>query len=309
MKKAVSLLLSTVIIIACALLCSSCGDNNANVSDPSSDIGSSQKAYGKYVFAVRSNPQVSLSCGTNDTVLYVNFDNDDARTAYADMDWVGKQQSDCLKEMIAAAKQGGYLKDGGTVTLQIRDCTDEQLIADKLAAAKETVSDAAKAENLNVTVQTEEGGNTSPATSSSETGNASSAGNTPAFTENDIYGTYNYYILNDTELKIFTVAINEETFEYSYTVCTPYDPSQDFQEDLQYAKIINGVSYIGRYGDGCFMILTKLTKDSLTAKDEEGQANYTHKFTYDPAKRSLTFTQIDQDGLSSDFLNIALVKE
>lgn len=69
------------------------------------------------VLTVSINPEVDLEIDKDGNVFSVDFRNEDATTAYQDLNLVGMQAEDAVNLIVETADKKGYLKDDGGVTL------------------------------------------------------------------------------------------------------------------------------------------------------------------------------------------------
>ena len=104
MKKFVKYLLVICLMIPFAFMFAGCGENN----EP------------RNVMSLSVNPDVSFVLDSNNNVVSVKYENDDAGTIYADVNFDGKSLENTIQIFIERAAISGHITlDGDEVTIDI----------------------------------------------------------------------------------------------------------------------------------------------------------------------------------------------
>lgn len=96
-----------------------------------------------YSLTVSINPEVKLYFDASDVIVGVEYKNEDAIDAYADLELVGASSKDGLNQLIDAAVEKDYLKDDGQVSIELTEVVDETAITDNtpLIQAQEIIAE------------------------------------------------------------------------------------------------------------------------------------------------------------------------
>lgn len=83
---------------------------------------------------VTINPDADILTDQDGKVVEIVCNNDDAITAYGNLEVAGKELEDVAKEMVKAATDAGFMQDAKPVTLSIVDaeCTGQELLDEAL---------------------------------------------------------------------------------------------------------------------------------------------------------------------------------
>lgn len=152
MKKILAAALALCLLLALG----ACGNSDRPASDGSSD---EQDAFVTpagcvTVLQITINPQFRLYLDADDKVLAVEPLNADARSIVKDVDTASGDRDTVIRSILTAAKNGGFVKNGSTVNLQIME-TDKADGADQalLKATEMVVAQAAVDLNVTLTVK------------------------------------------------------------------------------------------------------------------------------------------------------------
>ena len=106
------------------------------------------------VLQITINPQFRLYLDADDKVLAVEPLNADARSVVKDVDTASGDRDAVIRSILTAAKNGGFVKNGSTVNLQVME-TEKAEGADQalLKAAEMVVAQAAVDLNVTLTVK------------------------------------------------------------------------------------------------------------------------------------------------------------
>lgn len=134
MKKFVKYLLVICLMIPFAFMFAGCGENN----EPNN------------VMSLSVNPDVSFVLDSNNNVVSVKYENEDAGTIYADVNFDGKSLEDTIQIFIERAAISGHITlDGDKVTI---DITGQANIEDLKNAAKQQVEKTFESMGVEVNV-------------------------------------------------------------------------------------------------------------------------------------------------------------
>ena len=95
-------------------------DDNDGAASKEESSQASDRVYSKEcvgVLTISINPEVDLEIDKDGKVLAVVFRNEDAKTAYQDLNLEGIAAEDAVKMIVETADKKGYLKDDGGVTV------------------------------------------------------------------------------------------------------------------------------------------------------------------------------------------------
>ena len=152
MKKILAAALALCLLLALG----ACGNSDRPASADSSD---EQDAFVTpagcvTVLQITINPQFRLYLDADDKVLAVEPLNADARSVVKDVDTASGDRDTVIRSILTAAKNGGFVKNGSTVNLQVME-TDKAEGADQalLKAAEMVVAQAAVDLNVTLTVK------------------------------------------------------------------------------------------------------------------------------------------------------------
>lgn len=96
---------------------------------------------------VTINPQVKLYLDKDNVVIGVEYLNEDAKAAFAKVNFSDVTIEACMDEMISAAVESEFLSDGKDVSIEISEIKDGSIDSEKLCEQVETVVLAAVEEN------------------------------------------------------------------------------------------------------------------------------------------------------------------
>lgn len=152
MKKFLAAALALCLLLALG----ACGNSDRPASDGSSDAQDAfvTPAGCVTVLQITINPQFRLYLDADDKVLAVEPLNADARSIVKDVDTATGDRDTVIRSILTAAKNGGFVKNGSTVNLQIME-TDKADGADQalLKATEMVVAQAAVDLNVTLTVK------------------------------------------------------------------------------------------------------------------------------------------------------------
>ena len=152
MKKILAAALALCLLLALG----ACGNSDRPAPDGSSDAQDAfvTPAGCVTVLQITINPQFRLYLDADDKVLAVEPLNADARSIVKDVDTASGDRDTVIRSILTAAKNGGFVKNGSTVNLQIME-TDKADGADQalLKATEMVVAQAAVDLNVTLTVK------------------------------------------------------------------------------------------------------------------------------------------------------------
>lgn len=163
MKKRILL----VICLALVLIISGCGTSKGVSSEEgtgaSSESEQSSAAVSEEVqdqipeeyamaIIVTINPKVKLYLDADGIITGVEYLNEDAKTAFATIDFSGMTMEQGMNEIVTAAVETEFLADGKTVSIDIAEIKDESCDGAQLCAEAETAVTEA-IDNIQVEVQ------------------------------------------------------------------------------------------------------------------------------------------------------------
>lgn len=93
------------------------------------------------VLTVKINPQFNLYLDKDGKVLALEAINDDARSIESKISVIGKGLEAALVDVVKAANEGGFINDGGAVTIEITEAKD--IDVEDIRAKAEGAADAA----------------------------------------------------------------------------------------------------------------------------------------------------------------------
>ena len=96
---------------------------------------------------VTINPQLKLYLDKDNVVIGVEYLNEDAKAAFAKVNFSDVTIEVCIDEMISAAVESEFLADGKDVSIEISEIKDGSIDSEKLCEQVETVVIAAVEEN------------------------------------------------------------------------------------------------------------------------------------------------------------------
>ena len=96
---------------------------------------------------VTINPQVKLYLDKDNVVIGVEYLNEDAKAAFAKVNFSDVTIEVCIDEMISAAVESEFLADGKDVSIEISEIKDGSIDSEKLCEQVETVVIVAVEEN------------------------------------------------------------------------------------------------------------------------------------------------------------------
>lgn len=96
-----------------------------------------------YSLTVSINPLVKLYFDASDIIVGVEYQNEDAIEAYADLKLVGASSKEGLESLIDAAVDKNYLKEDGQISIELTEVVDTVAITENtpLMQAKEIVAE------------------------------------------------------------------------------------------------------------------------------------------------------------------------
>ncbi len=184
MKKILAAALALCLLLALG----ACGNSDRPAPDGSSDAQDAfvTPAGCVTVLQITINPQFRLYLDADDKVLAVEPLNADARSIVKDVDTASGDRDTVIRSILTAAKNGGFVKNGSTVNLQIME-TDKADGADQalLKATEMVVAQAAVDLNVTLTVKklaTPSTTSTTVATTAAGTASVTAASGTSAGT-------------------------------------------------------------------------------------------------------------------------------
>lgn len=123
-----------------------------------------------YSLTVSINPEVKLYFDISDIIVGIEYKNEDAIDAYADLELVGTSSKEGLSMLIDAASKKNYLKEDGQVSIELSDVMDEQITdsapllraqeiiaehIEELAIATEATDEEETQPAMNISIQTD----------------------------------------------------------------------------------------------------------------------------------------------------------
>ena len=125
----------------------------AEKEEPATETGETQKVtvedqiptdYAAAII-VTINPQVKMYVDVNNTIVGIEYLNEDAKTAYAGIDFLGKTVEEGMEQLVDAAVEKEFLTDGKEVSVDVAEVRDESYDCTKVCAkAEAAVTEAAK---------------------------------------------------------------------------------------------------------------------------------------------------------------------
>lgn len=88
---------------------------------------------------VTINPQVKLYLDKDNVVIGVEYLNEDAKVAFANVNFSDVTIETCMDEMISAAVENEFLTDGKDVSIEISEIKDESIDSEKHVVEQEYV--------------------------------------------------------------------------------------------------------------------------------------------------------------------------
>lgn len=133
-KKLLSIVLSLCLIIPCLLSLTACGNGNLKTMD------------------ISVNPEMSFVVNGNNKIVNVMFENDDAGTIYANVDFAGMSVESAIKVVVERSAISGHFNlNGEEVSLEIAGANDADV--EKLKnIAKEKIEEVCNTLGVQVTV-------------------------------------------------------------------------------------------------------------------------------------------------------------
>lgn len=105
---------------------------------------------------VTINPQVKLYVDVDNTIVGIEYLNEDAKTAYAVIDFSGLTVEEGMEQLIDAAVEKEFLTDGKEVSIDVAEVRDESYDCEAACAkAKAAVTETTQKCQLEVVISTE----------------------------------------------------------------------------------------------------------------------------------------------------------
>lgn len=101
---------------------------------------------------VTINPDLALYLDADQNVVFVEYLNDDAKNAYADIDMQGVRFDAALKVIVETAVDEGYLIEGKTVSVDVAECDETVSVAEITAQIETSVQEAATQKEVGATL-------------------------------------------------------------------------------------------------------------------------------------------------------------
>ena len=96
---------------------------------------------------VTINPQVKLYLDAYNVIVGVEYLNEDAKTAFSDIDFSNVTVEEGMEKIIHAAVEKEFLTDGKDVSIDVAEIRDESCDGDAVCAEAETAAGKAAEEN------------------------------------------------------------------------------------------------------------------------------------------------------------------
>lgn len=139
MKKVFSFVLALCLIIPCLFFLTACGEDKSDRT-----------------MKMSLNPDVSFVVDGKDNIVSVSFDNQDAGTIYADVNFVGKNVDEAVKIFVEYSAISGHLNfSGDEVTLEVNGSVEAD-ITDLEQKVKKQVEQTFDSLGVNVNVKIQE---------------------------------------------------------------------------------------------------------------------------------------------------------
>lgn len=149
MRKHTLLAISLTLIFL--LVFSGCAQTQ---SQPTAATFTPPKEYA-VALTVTINPEIKLYLDNENKILATEFLNEDAKTAYSDLNLNGLTLDSGISKIVATAIDKKYLKSGADVTVEVTKINDETVTAEKLLdSSKEAVSKTLKEKSFSANVVT-----------------------------------------------------------------------------------------------------------------------------------------------------------
>ena len=138
-KRILSLILAICLIIPCAFMLTACGKDKPDKT-----------------MSVSINPKVSFVVDSKNKIVSVMYENEDAGTIYADVNFVGMKADDAVEVLIQNAVITGHFEyDGETISLSVNGCSDKD-ITELENLVKDEINEVCASLGVEVTVAVEE---------------------------------------------------------------------------------------------------------------------------------------------------------
>lgn len=104
-------------------------NNDMEVSTEKGDINEVPEKYA-YSLIIVINPEVELYFDEKDTIIGMEYHNDDAINAYKELEIIGKTIDEGMVLIIESSIEKGYLKADGQVSVELAKVMDEEQVKD-----------------------------------------------------------------------------------------------------------------------------------------------------------------------------------
>lgn len=99
------------------------------------------------------NPDMALYLDEADSVVLVEYLNEDAEKAYAGTDMTGININEAMDVIVDTAVAGGYLTEGKTISVDVVECAEEKAVEELTAQLQTSLQEAAAKKELAITLE------------------------------------------------------------------------------------------------------------------------------------------------------------
>ena len=99
------------------------------------------------------NPDMALYLDEADSVVLVEYLNEDAEKAYAGTDMSGITINEAMDVIVDTAVAGGYLTEGKTISVDVVECAEEKAVEELTAQLQTSLQEAAAKKELAITLE------------------------------------------------------------------------------------------------------------------------------------------------------------
>ena len=128
---------------------------DTSVTESTLENTDATKAQPEYVtkLHITINPDMALYLDEADSVVLVEYLNEDAEKAYAGTDMSGITINEAMDVIVDTAVAGGYLTEGKTISVDVVECAEEKAAEELTAQLQTSLQEAAAKKELVITLE------------------------------------------------------------------------------------------------------------------------------------------------------------
>lgn len=174
MKKILSILMAICIVFAFSACGKEVGTGGSSIASLQEGSGFEKPDSYASVLKLKINPEFKLYLSVDGKVLALEAVNDDAKSIYDNIEFSGKGFEEVVENIVAAAKNGGFIKEDANISFEISEKADASVnAADIINRASASAKKAAT--ELKIKLPVADDDETSSASSQTQTSSNSQA--------------------------------------------------------------------------------------------------------------------------------------